>query len=709
MKCLRQGLAATGFSLAVALSASIGACADFYVATNGNDAWSGLLPAPASNGTDGPFASLEAARNAIRTLKSRSGLPAGGARVNLRGGRYMRQSSFKLTYSPNDSGTPLSPIVYQAYPGETPCILGGVQIAGFNVVTNAAILARLSASAQTNVQVATLTDQVITNLIPLARHGVGLWWNWTGQNELYFQDQPMQLARWPNTNWLSVAASPALGADHFSFIGSNTTKWTWDTNTWVQGYFGNEWGDNFQHVASLSVTNGTTNTVYLTAPQASYGYVTGGRFYFLNVLEELDSPGEYYIDRVNGLLYFWPPSSLREEHPFVSTAGKGGTINGGGVFSYNMISNVVLSGITFVGGVGPLVEIYGGRDNLVSNCTFTGSSCDGVDLMNTFSTVVTRCTIAKPGEQGLFVHCDRAADRLTLAPTTNSVTFNTIHDMSRLCWTYNPGIQIDDVGNYVAYNLIYNGRHNAILISGNNHVLEYNEIRNVCTETSDSGAVYMGRNWTMRGNILRYNYIHNVNQGGGAISSSGVRGIYMDDCWSGTTIFGNVLCNTDGGVVINGGRDNLVQNNIFVGCTTEAIYAAQPGFTYDASLITNTNSQLWTNLYAMPYQSPPWSVQYPALVSIATNNPGAALGNIIRNNISYNNGAWINSYNGALTNLAIANNFTSGDPLFVNYGARNFTLSTNSPAWVLGFQPIPMNAFGPVLLPATGLKILGPP
>jgi hypothetical protein len=183
----------------------------------------------------------------------------------------------------------------------------------------------------------------------------------------------------------------------------------------------------------------------------------------------------------------------------------------------------------------------------------------------------------------------------------------------------------------------------------------------------------------------------------------------MDDCWSGTTIFGNVLCNTDGGVVINGGRENLVKNNVFVGCTTEAIYAAQPGFTYDASLVTNTNSKLWMSLYAMPYQSPPWSVQYPALVSVATNNPAAALGNVIQNNISYSNAVWIHCYDGVETNLTVMGNFTNGDPLFVNYGARNFTLSTNSPAWVLGCQPIPMNAFGPVLVGATGLRLLGTP
>ena len=101
----------------------------------------------------------------------------------------------------------------------------------------------------------------------------------------------------------------------------------------------------------------------------------------------------------------------------------------------------------------------------------------------------------------------------------------------------------------------------------------------------------------------------------------------------------------------------------------------------------------------MPYQTPPWSLEYPALVTIATNNPGAALGNIIQNNISYNNAVWINWLYGAQTNVTVVDNFTSGDPLFVNNSQPQLGLLTNSPVWALGFQPIPTN-FGPTPLSA---------
>lgn len=255
-------------------------------------------------------------------------------------------------------------------------------------------------------------------------------------------------------------------------------------------------------------------------------------------------------------------------------------------------------------------------------------------------------------------------------------------------------------------NLIFNSPHQAIHLSGNNHLIEYNEIRTVCRETSDSGAIYMGLDWSMRGNVFRYNYLHDINQGGGATNHNGINGLYLDDFFSGSTIFGNVFCNVDQGVLIGGGRDNTIQNNIFVGCTNFAIRADQRGLTWDAALISNTNSVLWSSLYAMPFQSnATWVSQYPSLVLLPTNNPAAALGNVIQANISFSNTAWVVYYDGAQTNVTSTNNLTSADPLFANYAQRNFTLATNSPAWPLGFQPIPMNKFGPVPGPATDLRI----
>jgi hypothetical protein len=79
---------------------------------------------------------------------------------------------------------------------------------------------------------------------------------------------------------------------------------------------GKDWADSCEKMASF---NGSTKVVSVTAPGSVFGYAVGQRFYFLNILEELDSPGEYYIDRTNGVLYFWPPTSLGTNAPVLST------------------------------------------------------------------------------------------------------------------------------------------------------------------------------------------------------------------------------------------------------------------------------------------------------------------------------------------------------------------------------------------------------
>ena len=94
-----------------------------------------------------------------------------------------------------------------------------------------------------------------------------------------------------------------------------------------------------------------------------------------------------------------------------------------------------------------------------------------MDLADTVATGVAYCTIANMGENGIYME-DDISERLTLSAATNSLTYNTIYNMGRLCWTYNPGINVVGVGNYIAHNLIYNGRSQAINIFGNNHILE---------------------------------------------------------------------------------------------------------------------------------------------------------------------------------------------------------------------------------------------
>jgi len=116
---LAAGLLSSGAAMAAP------AKADFYVAVNGNDGWSGRLAAPNKAKTDGPFATLERARLAVRALKAGRKTPI---RVEVRGGTYFLDKP--LVFGPEDSGTAEAPIVYAAYANEHPVFSGGTRLTG---------------------------------------------------------------------------------------------------------------------------------------------------------------------------------------------------------------------------------------------------------------------------------------------------------------------------------------------------------------------------------------------------------------------------------------------------------------------------------------------------------------------------------------------------------------------------------------------------
>ena len=103
----------------------------------------------------------------------------------------------------------------------------------------------------------------------------------------------------------------------------------------------------------------------------------------------------------------------------------------------------------------------------------------------------------------------------------------------------------------------------ALNFSGNDNIIEYNEIHNVVKETSDAGAVYAYSTKTGRGNIIRHNYIHSLTTN--CFSKEGIHAIYVDGRRDGTTVESNIFENIRGSAFfINAGCDNIFKNNICI-------------------------------------------------------------------------------------------------------------------------------------------------
>ena len=662
---------------------------EIFVAPGGNDAWSGRLPAANMPRTDGPVASLEKARDLVRESRQAGTLGSSGVTVWLERGVYFRGRTFELTAA--DSGTGISPVVYRAYKDAPVRLTGGVEVRDWKPVTDPAVLARLDPTARGNVVQAELRAQGLTNFGVLARRGFGLEVP-QGPLELFFEDRPMTLARWPNQGWTTIAGVPnGQHGGKFTYSGDRPKRWAAAADIWLHGYWTFDWADTWEKVRSLDPEK---REIVTEPPHGAYGYTAGRRFIALNLLEELDEPGEWYLDRLQGRLYFWPPGPLAQGRPTLSLLDTP-------MITLQEVSHVSFQGLVFECARASGIEITGGASNLVAGCVFRNLGKHAVAIHEGREPVSLRtgparngvlsCDLYGLGEGGILLH---GGDRQTLAPAGNFAVNNHVHNYSRCAFTYHPAVGLEGVGNLVAHNRIHDAPHNAILFGGNDHVIEYNDVSRVCLETGDAGAFYTGRNLTSRGTAIRFNYFHDITrQVESKAGFADVMSVYLDDCACGTLVYGNLFWRGGRGAMIGGGRDNTLENNVFVDCAP-AIHVDGRGEGWMKNEFYDINGTIQTTLRAVPYNRPPYSTRYPHLANVLEDEPGRPKYNRIARNICVGP-QWIEWLDGLNeTKVLVTNNVTTGDPGFVDRAKADFRLRPDSLALKLGFQPIPIPQIG---------------
>jgi Right handed beta helix region len=663
--------------------------ANFYVATNGSDAWSGTHPLPDQSKTDGPFASLEAARDAVRKLKRSIHSPK-DITVWILGGTYPRESTFELTEE--DGGTAASPVTWRAYENQPVRLLGGKIIRSFQPVTDSAILARLPAGPRQHVLQCDLRAQGVTKLGHLSRRGYG-GGSHPSHLELFFAGQRMQLARWPNEDYTTIDSAGGdekggdLGKleDGFHYQGDRPRNWQSMEDVWVHGYWAWDWADSYEQIDSIDIRQRLIKT---KPPYGVFGFRQGQRFYFLNVLEELDSPGEYFLAHDSGLLYFWPPEPTEKFEASVSVLEPP-------LIRLRNVTGMTLRGLRLEVTRGCGIDIEGGADDLVAGCALRDIGTYAVVINGGVRHRVVGCDVERTGDGGVVLN---GGDRSTLSPGGNVVEncqFQRFGEWSRC---YQPAVRVSGVGNRVSHCLIQDGPHNAILLAGNEHLIEFNDISRVCLETGDVGAVYAGRDYSQLGNVIRYNYFHDLHKRPATNPQvyTDVMAVYLDDCMSGVTVFGNIFYRAGRGTLIGGGRENTIENNIYIDCEP-AISVDGRGIDPSPVWHNMVYKELKTKLETRHPHAPPYLDKYPQLLELdkyyAKQNGVPPEGNKILRNICV--GPWLDFDGNAKPEMVrISDNLTKGDPAFVAPDKHNFQLKPGSPAFKLGFQRIPIEKIG---------------
>ena len=501
---------------------------DLYVAAAGSDRNPGTAAAP--------LATLAKARDQIRDLHEASGLPEGGVTVWIGAGTYDQPEA--LVFGRQDSGTADRPIAYSAKAGEEVRLTGARALdpSWFTRVDrNSPGWARLDPAARANVYAVDLREHGITNYGILRPGGFHI--HSVSSLELVIDGRPMTLARWPNVGEPLARTVSAPSNTRIVYSGERPGRWVGAKDGWLHGLWNTAWADFHVPLASVDTATGTIN---FTEPPAQFGTGANHPYYAYNMLEELDRPGEYYLDRDEGVLYLWPPGDLAGS---VIQA----TLLEDNLLEVDHAEHLAFRGLILEASRGPLLQISEANAVRVEGCllraggeyaaSVTGTDC-GLD----------HCEIVDCGEDGVLLG---GGSRASLTPGRNFVSNCRIRRVARTNWTYHPAINFTGgCGNVASHNLIEDLPHAAILFSGNNHRIEYNEIRRVCLLTSDAGAIYSGRDWGYRGNVIRYNFIHHIHS---AMEGQGTQGVYLDDCMSSAEVVGNVFYRIDGGAVFCGG------------------------------------------------------------------------------------------------------------------------------------------------------------
>ena len=659
---------------------------DFHVAPGGDDT---------HPGTEGePFATLERARDAVRKLKQAEPL-AEPVTVFVRSGNYRVTES--LVLDGRDSGTPTAPVTWQATGNEGVRLSGGPTLSpdAFQPVTDEVVLQRLDASARGKVLQIDLRTVGIQGQgsYPEAFRGA------PAVPELFFNDQRSTLARWPNEGWATIAkiidsgAVPRTGDKSnrpgvFVYDGERPARWNVDAGVWLRGYWCFDW---YEETIRVKAIDREQRQITLARPTL-YGLRQGNpsprRYCALNLLEELDRPGEFYIDHVAGRLYLWPPSKMAGARIVLSTLNAPLVV-------LRDAADIGFRGFLVEAGLGDGIEVRGGRGIRIDSCEVSNMRKLGISIAGGSGHSIVGCNIHDTGTGGVSLV---GGDRRMLTPAGHQALDNHIWRFSQHQLTYASGITLGGVGNRAAHNRIYDAPHMAVSIQGNDHVFELNVIHDVCTASDDAGALYKGRNPSCRGNIIRHNFWRDV----GSPMGHGTAAVYFDDGDGGDMVFGNIFLRCGhpgrgsfGTVFSHGGHDNVAENNIFIDCQ-RALGSAPWNDQRWKQAVDGGAGCLWHErlLEEVDITKPPYTTRYPELVGFMKPQAGQVRVNRAKNNVlvrcdQTSSGNW--KY--VPEQIWV----TDADPGFVDAAGGNYQLRPDAAVFqhLPGFLPIPFDKMGP--------------
>ena len=563
--------APTVTALAVTTTAISVTPVDIFVATNGNDAWTGSLAAPNAGATDGPLRTITAAQTIAR--QRLAAMVAGATRqpVNVRIAAGEYRLSAPLSFTPADSGVPGAPVVYRAETAGTVTLSGAI-----------------SAGTATGPAAGTLVN------LPTPALDAS---NMRGGNQLYVNGRRATLARSPNAgNYWFVMKSVPLADEPVGKAGQEAFEPPPAALALINGLSTADrsqamikvmqaWSSGRHRVSSLAAPAGAVRV----APRTLWPFLSVGlnqRFFVENVAAALDAPGEWLWD-ASGLRYIATAAdtglALKFEMPVLEQL----VVIKGNASTATWVQDFELRGLNFANTrlltpdagftdnqagvtIGAAIEVDAARRVVIDSCKINRTGGYGVWLRTAVrESRVSNCTMSDLGAGGVKLGLTAQAPTDVNGTGLNTVQANTISDNGHTV----PGAVGVWIGqssdNTVANNLISNTSHTAISVgwkwaygtpTAMRNRITANLLLNIGTgQLSDIAGIYTLGEST--GTVISGNIIQEVRPYPGY--GAGGWGLYNDEASTGITWERNIVVGTDaGGYLLHYGRNNIVRNNL---------------------------------------------------------------------------------------------------------------------------------------------------
>ena len=522
-----------------------------YVSPDGNDTATGTL--------EQPLQTLEGAQKAVRAIHVAH--PDKKVTVYFKGGVYPLEHALILTAE--DSGREQAPVIYRAMDGETPIFTGGKALTRWAVPADTQELERLTPTVRDKVYVSDLTTAGITDFGDPIN---------TGQRpDLVCYGQLQTLTRWPGNGFIRAGKVKgdtirikegsldycAVYQDvTFEYLDTYQDRWAQETDICLGGYWYWDWLNAYQKV---TYWDAKTRTVRIGEPFQRFGYKDGFRYFGLNLFCEINKPGDWYLNRTTGKLYWYPPEGIEPEKAEVSLT----CFNEPYMLEMKDCSYVTIEGLTFREGRGSAVLIENGTHVLLSDCRIERFGTNGVLINGGTHHGATGCYLSTFGHGGFKIY---GGDRKTLTPCEHFLEHTVVENITLFERTYQPAVDFEGCGVRISNNRFRNSSSSSMNLRGNDILIEYNDVSHVVNESDDQGAIDMWYDPSYRGVVIRYNRWSDIHGG----TENGAAGIRFDDMISGMLVYGNLFerCGAVqfGGVQIHGGKDNCIENNVFYEC-----------------------------------------------------------------------------------------------------------------------------------------------